>query len=119
MWTKNDKAAVADLPVRRDEEGRKMYPGRFWEWPYPDGPIVLATEDEVMEYSVAVWTNTEDTMPSVKQLKYLLYLLDSRDAEPETVDWSSKRQLARVINWLCQQPLKPGKTDTNPRFRNG
>ncbi len=105
--------------VRRDAEGRKMYPGRFWEWPYPDGPIVLATEDEAMEYSIAVWTETQENGPTIKQLKYVLYLLDSREgADPDLIDWTSKRKLAQGINWLTRQPIKAGKTDTNPRYAN-
>lgn len=92
-------------PVRRDVDGRKMYPGRFWEW--PEGvPGDLDQPDARMEYGIALWTNTEETMPSVRQLSFLLSLLDTREGEPSEIDWASKRQVARVINWLTKQPLK-------------
>lgn len=90
--------------VKRDAEGRKMYPGRFWEWPTDLPPI--DTYDGRMQYSIALWTNTNNHMPSVRQLSFLLSLLDTREGEPSEIDWANKRQVARVINWLTKQPLK-------------
>lgn len=82
-----------------------MYPGRFWEWP-KGVPGDMDTYDGRMEYGIALWTNTEAEMPSVRQLSFLLSLLETRAAVPDEIDWTSKRQMARVINWLTKQPLK-------------
>lgn len=111
---------MQDIPVRRDAFGRKMYPGRFWEWPYEELPgqaIELRTYDEEMEYSIAVWTETNTNMPSMRQLKYVLYLLGTRQgADPSAIVWDNKRRLAQGINWLLKQPLNPGATDFTGRY---
>lgn len=80
-----------------------MYPGRFWEWPNDLPPI--DTYEGEMEYGIAVWSETNDKLPTVRQIKYALFLLDTRmGADPSKLDWSSKRYLGRGINEMLKLP---------------
>lgn len=92
--------------VPRDEMGRKMYPGRYWAWPKDLPPI--DTYDGQMQYGIALWTNTNETMPTVRQLAYVMWLLQTRELEeayrvPEE-SWSSKAKMGQLINWLVKLP---------------
>lgn len=83
-----------------------MYPGRFWEW--PEGiPGDLGTHKGRMEYGLAIWTETNTNMPTARQIKYALFLLGSRKgADPDMLDWSSKKFLGRAINEMLKLAIR-------------
>lgn len=65
--------------------------------------------DNEMAYLVELWTNTEATMPSVKQLQYLLHLCDTRrgvDLSFWQRDTLTRRDIGAIINALTKLPRR-------------
>ncbi len=87
--------------VPRDEEGRKMYPGRFWSWPED------IQNDE--EYLIALWTETNTNTPTMRQISFALRLLNERvGADPEKVDWATRKGIGRAIDQMLRLPVRKG-----------
>jgi hypothetical protein len=80
---------------------------RYWTW--PDDLDDINTYDGQMQYGIALWTNTQETIPTEAQIRYALALLKERaGADPDKVDWSTKHTLSQSIYRMTQLPVRKG-----------
>lgn len=101
-------STAMNTTVSRDAEGRKMYPGRFWSWP-EERVFDLDNYDDRMEYGICLWTETQENTPTLRQLAYVMHLLNTRvGADPELVQWGSKKGVGKAINEMLKLPIRKG-----------